>query len=157
MILGQDCYNIRHPFQFKKSEDKAAQRLMKSRIGRALGGPLQVKKAATLATTATSIAYEKFANQLSKWWNRVLRLKLWCHRKFKRVTTSTQDIRSNNAIHRWKIWSRTSVARKQSEVASLLLCNGTTQVPRTTPAEERNAKTALPRNHRHVNQHRLFS
>ena len=69
MILGQDCYDIHHPFEFKKSEDKAAPWAVKSKIGWALSGPLPAKQAATLVTTATSIADDKLANQLSKWWD----------------------------------------------------------------------------------------
>ena len=42
---------------------------MKLKIGWALSGPLPAKQAATLATTATSIADDKLANQLSKWWD----------------------------------------------------------------------------------------
>ena len=42
---------------------------MKSKIGWALSAPLPAKQAATLATTATSIAYDKLANQLSKLWD----------------------------------------------------------------------------------------
>ena len=42
---------------------------MKSKIGWALSGPLPPKQAATLATTARSIADDKLANQLSKWWD----------------------------------------------------------------------------------------
>ena len=38
-------------------------------IRMALSGPLPAKQAATLATTATSIADDKLANQLSKWWD----------------------------------------------------------------------------------------
>ena len=69
VILGQDCYDIHHPFEFKKSEDKAASWAVKLKIGWALSGPLPAKQAATLATTATSIADDKLANQLSKWWD----------------------------------------------------------------------------------------
>ena len=42
---------------------------MKSKIGWTLSGPLPAKQAATLATTATSIADVKLANQSSKWWH----------------------------------------------------------------------------------------
>ena len=42
---------------------------MKSKISWALSGQLPAKQAATLATTATSIADDKLANQLSKWWD----------------------------------------------------------------------------------------
>ena len=59
VILGQDCYDIHHPFEFKKSEDKAAPWAVKSKIGWALSGPLPAKQAATLATIATSIAEDK--------------------------------------------------------------------------------------------------
>ena len=69
VILGQDCYDIYHPFDFKKSEDKAAPWAVKSKIGCALSGTLPAKQAATLATTATSIADDKLASQLSKWWD----------------------------------------------------------------------------------------
>ena len=69
VILGQDCYDIHHPFEFKKSEDKTAAWAVKSKIGWALSTPLPAKQAATLATTATSIADDKLANQLSKWWD----------------------------------------------------------------------------------------
>ena len=67
VILGQDCYNIHHPFEFSKSEDKAALWAVKSKIDWALTGPLPANQAAYLATTATSIADDKLANQLSKW------------------------------------------------------------------------------------------
>ena len=67
VILGQDCYDIHRPFEFKKSEDKASPWAVKSKIGWALSGLLPAKQAATLATTATSIANDKLANQLSKW------------------------------------------------------------------------------------------
>ena len=55
VILGQDCYDIHHPFEFKKSRDKAAPWAVKSKVGWALSGTLAAKQAATLATTATSI------------------------------------------------------------------------------------------------------
>ena len=53
----------------KKSEDKTAPWAVKSKIGWALKGLLPAKQSATLATTATSIADDKLANQLSKWWD----------------------------------------------------------------------------------------
>ena len=67
VILGHDCYDIHHPFEFKRSEDKTAPWAVKSNIGWALSGPLPAKQEATLATTATSTADDKLANQLSKW------------------------------------------------------------------------------------------
>ena len=69
MILGQYHYDIHHPFEFKESEDNTAPWAVKSKIGWALSGPLRAKQAATLATTATSIADDKLANQLRKWWD----------------------------------------------------------------------------------------
>ena len=42
---------------------------MKSKFGWALSGPLPSKQAATLVTSATSIAIDKLANQLSMWWD----------------------------------------------------------------------------------------
>ena len=68
-ILGQECYDIHHPLEFKKSFKKTAPWAVKSKIGWALSGPLSVKQAATLATTATAIADNKLSNQLSKWWD----------------------------------------------------------------------------------------
>ena len=69
VILRQDCFDIHHPFEFKKSEDKATPWAVKSKIGWALSGPLPAKQAATLATTATSVSEIKLASQLSKWWD----------------------------------------------------------------------------------------
>ena len=69
VILGQNCYDIHHPFEFKGSEDKTAPCAVKSKIDWALIGSLPVKQAATHATTATSIADDKLTNQLSKWWD----------------------------------------------------------------------------------------
>ena len=69
VILGQDCYDIHRPFEIKTSEDKSAPWAVKSKFGWALSGPLPAKQAAILATTATSIADDKLANQLSKWWD----------------------------------------------------------------------------------------
>ena len=40
VIIEQDCYDIRHPSEFKKSEDKAEPWSVKSKIGWALSGPL---------------------------------------------------------------------------------------------------------------------
>ena len=65
MILGHDCYDIPHPYEFTKSEDKTAPWAVKSTIGCALCGPLP----ATQAPTETSIADDKLANQLSNWWD----------------------------------------------------------------------------------------
>ena len=53
VILVQDCYDIHHPFEFKKSEDKTAPWAVKSIVGWAFSGHLPAKQAATLATTAT--------------------------------------------------------------------------------------------------------
>ena len=69
VIPGLECYDIHHPFEFKKSEDKAAPWAVKSKFGWNLSGPLPAKQAATFATTATLIGDDKLANQLSKWWN----------------------------------------------------------------------------------------
>ena len=69
VIVGQDCYNIHHPLELKKWDNKNAPWALKSKIGWALSGPLSAKQAATPATTATSIADDKLANQLSKWWH----------------------------------------------------------------------------------------
>ena len=65
----QDCYDIHHSFEFKKSGDRASPWAVKSKLGWALSCPLPAKQAATLATTATSIADDKLANQLSKCWD----------------------------------------------------------------------------------------
>ena len=68
VILGQNGYEIHRPFEFKKSEEEAAPWEVKSKIGMALSCPIPAKQATTLTTTATSIADDKKANQLSKWW-----------------------------------------------------------------------------------------
>ena len=64
VIRGQDWYDIHHPFEFKKAEGKTAPKVVWD-----LSGPLQAKQAATLATTATSIADDKLGNQLNKQWD----------------------------------------------------------------------------------------
>ena len=69
VILGQDCCDIHHPLESKISDNKTSQWVVKLKIGWAIGGPLPVKQAATLATTATSVSEDKLANQLSKWWD----------------------------------------------------------------------------------------
>ena len=69
MILGHDCYDINHPFDFKKSKYKTAPWKVKSMISRAISGQLPAKPAATLATLATSVADDELADQLSKWWD----------------------------------------------------------------------------------------
>ena len=58
-ILGQDCYDIHQPLEFKKSEGKASPLAGTTKIGWALSGLLPAKQEATLATTATSIADDK--------------------------------------------------------------------------------------------------
>ena len=55
VILGQNCYDIHHLFEFKKSEDNAAPSAVISKIDWALIGPLPAKQAATLASTATYV------------------------------------------------------------------------------------------------------
>ena len=60
---------ILYPFGFKRPEDKASRWSVKSKNGWALSSPLLAKQASTLATTTTSIADGKLANQLSKWWD----------------------------------------------------------------------------------------
>ena len=57
VILGQDCYDIHHPLEFKQSEDKTAP------------WALPAKQVATLPTTANSVSEDKLASQLSKWWD----------------------------------------------------------------------------------------
>ena len=89
---------------------------------------------------------------------RVLCLKLWYQRTFKRGATSNQNVGANNSIQRSKIWSWSSVARVLSEVAKqLLLCIGGTQVTGTEPVERRNLKEALPWNHWHGHQCLILS
>ena len=101
VILGQNCYDIHHPFEFKKSDDKAAPWAVKSKIRWTLSSPLPAKQAATLATTATSIADDKLANQLSKWWDiesYASNCDITGHSKG--GATSNQDVGANNAIQR---------------------------------------------------------
>ena len=152
MILRQDCYDIHYPFEFKKSEEKAAPWAVKSKIGWALCGPLPAKQAATLATTATSIADDKLANQLSKWWDiesYASNCDVTGHSKEEQRAIKTLKQTTQFNGERYEV-GRTSVARGRSEVTKqLLLCNGATQVLRTTPTERRGAKEALPKNHRH--------
>ena len=143
VILGEDCYDIHHPFGIKKSEDKAAPWAVKSKIGWALSGPLLAKQAATLATT--SIADDKLANQLSKWWDiefYASNCDVTGHSKDEQraIKTLEQTTRFNG--ERYEVvflWRVEEVMLPEQ----LLLCNGAAQVPRTTSTERRDATKAL--------------
>ena len=54
--------------EFEKSEDKAAPRAVEIKLGWALSAPLPAERAAALRTTATIIADDNLANQLTKLW-----------------------------------------------------------------------------------------
>merc|ERR1712117_743499 len=69
VILGQDCYDVHHPIEFKKSEDRSAPWAVRTRLGWALSGPLPVKQVATMTTSAVSVTEDKLASQLSRWWD----------------------------------------------------------------------------------------
>ena len=69
VILGQDCYEVHHPIEFKKSEDKSAPWAVRTRLGWALSGPLPAKQVATMTTSAVSVTEDKLASQLSRWWD----------------------------------------------------------------------------------------
>ena len=69
MILGQDCYDVHHPIDFKISEDKSAPWAVRTRLGWALSGPLPAKQVATMTTSAVSVTEDKLASQLSRWWD----------------------------------------------------------------------------------------
>ena len=62
IILAQDCYDIHHPLEFKKSTDKTAPCAVKLIVTWALSGPLPAKPAAALATTATQVSENTLAN-----------------------------------------------------------------------------------------------
>ena len=66
VILGQYCNDIHHPFRFQEIRRQTCTMGSVSKIGWASSGPLPTKKAATFATTATSMADDNLANQLSK-------------------------------------------------------------------------------------------
>ena len=63
VILGQDCYDI----QEVRRQSCTMGSEIKDRLG--LKWSVSAKQATTLATTLTSIADDKLANQLSKWWD----------------------------------------------------------------------------------------
>ena len=69
VVLGQDCYDIHHPLEFTKSDDKTAPWAVKTKIRWALCCTLPAKRAASFATTATSVSEDKLACQLGKWWD----------------------------------------------------------------------------------------
>ena len=50
VILGHDCYDIHHSLEIKKSDDKTAPLMVKSKKECALGGPLPAEQSETLAT-----------------------------------------------------------------------------------------------------------
>ena len=69
VILGQDCYEVHHPIEFKISEDKSAPWAVRTRLGWALSGPLPAKQVVTMTTSAVSVTEDKLASQLSRWWD----------------------------------------------------------------------------------------
>ena len=69
VMLGQDCYNIYHILEFRKSDDKTAPWAVKSKTGWALSCLLSAKQEASLASTATWIEENRSASQLTKWWD----------------------------------------------------------------------------------------
>ena len=73
--LGQDCYDIHHQLEFKQSDDKAGAQALKLKIGWALNGPLPANQTEALATTRTSIKEDKLANQFTKSWDSVAKIR----------------------------------------------------------------------------------
>ena len=137
MILGQDCYDIHHPFEFRRQSC--------TKTGWALNGLLPAKQAATLATTATSIADDKLANQLSGGISSPTLQTAMSPDIQKK--SNDQSRRSKQRDSKVKVTKYDFCGERTKLVAKQLLCNGATQVSRTAPAERRNAKEALYRNH----------
>ena len=69
VIYRQDCHDIHHPLEIKKSDDKTAQWAVNSKLGWALICPLPAKQVANLATKANSLSENTLASQLSKRWD----------------------------------------------------------------------------------------
>ena len=123
---------------------------MKSKIGWASSCPLTVKQTATLAPTATSIADDKLADQLSKWWDiesYASNCNVTGHSKEEQraIKTLQQTVRFNGERYEvgllwredeWKLPNNFYSAWGQLK-------------SRTAPAERPNDKEALPRKYRH--------
>ena len=69
VIHRQDCYEIHNPIESMKWECKNASWAVSLKIEGALSGSLPSKQAATLATTATSMAEDTLSSELSKRWD----------------------------------------------------------------------------------------
>ena len=83
VIHRQDCYDMHHSLEIKKSDDKTAQWAVNLKIGWALSCPLPAKQVENLATKANSLSENTLASQLSKKWDIEFHpLKLCCHRSF---------------------------------------------------------------------------
>ena len=146
VILGQDCYNIHHPFDFKRSEDKAAPWAVKSMIGLALSG---TKLAATLATTATSIADDKLASHLNEWWDMesyASNCDVTGHSKEEQRAIKTLEQTTRFSGERYEVgllWREAQVKLPTNCYSAM----GQFKSLETAPAERQNAKEALQRNH----------
>ena len=139
MILGQYCYHIHHPFEFKKSEGKTTSCAVSPKYGWALSGPLPLKQAAALPSKEKPIADDKLPNQLSKWWDIEPYASIG-HSKDEPWENKSHEIGRSTAIQRWKIQSWRSLAKWQSKVAEkLLLCD----VQRKSLERRQQKKTTL--------------
>ena len=86
---GQDCYDIHHQLEFKKSDDRTAPCAVKLKIGWALSGLLPAKQAATLAQQ--QLSEDKLASQLSKWWDIESNCNVVGHSKDEQRTINTLE------------------------------------------------------------------
>ena len=104
--FGQDCYDILHPLDLEKSDDKTAPWAVKSKMGWALSGLRPTKQAATLATTSFSISDDKLGGQLSKWKDiesYALNCDITCHSKDEQRATKTLDQLNLFTVQRYEV------------------------------------------------------
>ena len=141
-------YDIRHPIESKKSEDKTASWVLKSKIDWALSGPIPTKQEATLATTATSIAGGKLANQLSKWCyieSYISNCDVTSHLKEEQWAIKTLEQATRCNFERYEIGLLWRGTKWSCRTTCTLQCGNS--ITRRAPAERRNTKEALPRYH----------
>ena len=70
VILGQECYDLHRPIEYRKPEKSNAPWAIRTKLGWTLSGPLPQKEAKQLAVTAALATVEdQLSEQVKKWWD----------------------------------------------------------------------------------------
>ena len=153
-MLVQDCYDIYNILEFRKSADKTATWAAKLKTGWALSCLLSTKQAASLASTATWIAENRYASQLTKWWDIESydpNCDVTAQSNNEPILVETLEQTTRLIGERYLV----GILRREDNAKShkkTLFSFGTTQVFRATPTEKLNVQKALSLNSWHWRQ-----